>query len=467
MPGWARSTPRPKACPPTSWLCCARRSPTTGSTTSTARRRSRRRATGCTSPRSARQTARAAVVAILERRLEQAGHLAGHLAGQLGHGFREALDHLVAATDGRDAVVADLAREVRYHYFDEPVIAAASDRVYAEMGRTSPRSPRTRRARTATSASRRSWRARGRSPLCSPHACATPSRPCSACSSRRRRGATTACARSRASSSPGSAATSCCWRSIPFQGRRRHLAAAYVDLGDVGAVAAAFADHARHAARRRSGRARPLRRARRRGPDARRAGRDAARARLRGSRCPRRCIGSSSRSPQPERGRGMSAIDTFTFRHQPEGLVEDEVVRGMHPMMGHRLALWRLENFALERLVSAEDIYAFHGVAHANAKDERLFALAEVRDLTPVRDEQGRVVALPELERILVGVLETIRGFQARRRAQQAAAVEPHPALRVAGRGSHPRGDQRGDAAPGADDPRPRDRARARRRAPP
>ena len=57
----------------------------------------------------------------------------------------------------------------------------------------------------------------------------------------------------------------------------------------------------------------------------------------------------------------------------------------------------------------------FHGVARANARDERLFALAEVRDLTLVRDELGRAVGLPELERALVSVLEAIRGFQARR----------------------------------------------------
>ena len=111
----------------------------------------------------------------------------------------------------------------------------------------------------------------------------------------------------------------------------------------------------------------------------------------------------------------MSAIDLFTFRRGPTGLVEDEVMRGLHPMMGHRLRLARLREFALDRLGSPEDVYMFHGVARANAKDERLFALAEVRDLTSVRDERGHVVALPELERVLVSVLEAIRGFQARR----------------------------------------------------
>ena len=47
--------------------------------------------------------------------------------------------------------------------------------------------------------------------------------------------------------------------------------------------------------------------------------------------------------------------------------------------------------FAITRLDSVEDVYLFHGVAHDNPKDERLFALAEVRDLTagPRRDGTG------------------------------------------------------------------------------
>ena len=91
---------------------------------------------------------------------------------------------------------------------------------------------------------------------------------------------------------------------------------------------------------------------------------------------------------EPRRGRGMSAIDLFTFRPGPSGFVEDEVLRGLHPMMGHRLQLWRLREFELERLPSPEDIYTFRGVAHNNPKDERLFALAEVRDLTRILDER-------------------------------------------------------------------------------
>ena len=54
-------------------------------------------------------TVRRAVLAILDRRLELADALPGRRPD-----FREALDRLVAATEGRDPVLADLAREVRF-----------------------------------------------------------------------------------------------------------------------------------------------------------------------------------------------------------------------------------------------------------------------------------------------------------------------------------------------------------------
>ena len=78
----------------------------------------------------------------------------------------------------------------------------------------------------------------------------------------------------------------------------------------------------------------------------------------------------------------------------------------MHPMIGKRLELWRLRNFYLKRLPSVEDVYLFHGVARDNPKDERLFALAEVRDVTPIRDGDGRLVQLPHLERMSDGVAD-------------------------------------------------------------
>ena len=65
-------------------------------------------------------------------------------------------------------------------------------------------------------------------------------------------------------------------------------------------------------------------------------------------------------------------------------------------MIAKRLDLWRLSNFAAASgCARAEDVYLFHGVAHDNPADQRLFALAEVRDLTPVQDRERRVVALP------------------------------------------------------------------------
>ena len=88
-------------------------------------------------------------------------------------------------------------------------------------------------------------------------------------------------------------------------------------------------------------------------------------------------------------------------------------------MIGKRLHLWRLINFKIERLPSADDVYLIHAVARDNPKDERLFACAEVRDVTPVRDEAGRVVQLPHLEHMLMEALAAVRMFQSRRRPQQ------------------------------------------------
>ena len=91
-----------------------------------------------------------------------------------------------------------------------------------------------------------------------------------------------------------------------------------------------------------------------------------------------------------------------TYRQRDGQFVEDPLYRNLHPMLAKRLDLWRLANFELRRLRSAEDVYVFHGVAHDNPADHRLFALAEVRDLTPARDAGG-AVRYPRLE--LMGLL--------------------------------------------------------------
>jgi len=121
----------------------------------------------------------------------------------------------------------------------------------------------------------------------------------------------------------------------------------------------------------------------------------------------------------PGRGPGMGDMHHFTYAPGENAYEEEKLYRGLHPLMGQRLHLWRFNNFKMERLPSVEDVYLFHGVAHDNPKDQRLFALAEVRDLTPVCDEDGRVVQLPHLERMFAEALAGIRMFQSRRSPQE------------------------------------------------
>ena len=117
---------------------------------------------------------------------------------------------------------------------------------------------------------------------------------------------------------------------------------------------------------------------------------------------------------------GPGGMQHFTFRPTPAGgYAEEALFRGAHPMMAKRLELHRLKHFDLERLPSVEDVYLFRAVAKGNARDERLFAVAEVRDLTPVRDTSGHVVQLPELERMLLEALGAIRRVQTRRPSGQ------------------------------------------------
>jgi acetyl/propionyl-CoA carboxylase alpha subunit/acetyl-CoA carboxylase carboxyltransferase component len=118
---------------------------------------------------------------------------------------------------------------------------------------------------------------------------------------------------------------------------------------------------------------------------------------------------------EPAVGRRIPRAQYVTLRATESGYEEDKLYRGLHPMMGKRMHLWRLENFELDRLPSAEDVFLFHGRGRANPKDERLFAVAEVRDLTPVRDAAGRITGLPHLERMLLECLASIRLWQARR----------------------------------------------------
>ena len=133
----------------------------------------------------------------------------------------------------------------------------------------------------------------------------------------------------------------------------------------------------------------------------------------------------SARLPRPFRRivvavTGPGGMQHFTFRPAPAGgYAEEAFFRGAHPMMAKRLQLHRLQDFDLERLPSDKDVHLFRAVAKGNPRDERLFAVAEVRDLTSVRDARGHVVQLPELERMLQQALGAVRAVQARRAPAQ------------------------------------------------
>ncbi|GAA3045479.1 Acetyl/propionyl-CoA carboxylase, alpha subunit [Actinokineospora globicatena] len=113
----------------------------------------------------------------------------------------------------------------------------------------------------------------------------------------------------------------------------------------------------------------------------------------------------------------------FTFRPDgPSGtvLTEDRLIRGLHPQIAQRLQLRRFSEFQLTRSPSVdEEIYLFNAVAHGNPADERLVAMAQVRDLTALRETDGRLVALPAVEDTFIACLDAIRGIQARRPQNQ------------------------------------------------
>jgi acetyl/propionyl-CoA carboxylase alpha subunit/acetyl-CoA carboxylase carboxyltransferase component len=116
-------------------------------------------------------------------------------------------------------------------------------------------------------------------------------------------------------------------------------------------------------------------------------------------------------------GRGGAVMHHhFTFRPSDGGMVEDRLIRGLHPYIAQRMQLERLHKFDLTRLPSSdEEVYLFRCVARENPADERLVAFAQVRDLTELREQDGRLVALPTAEDAVAACLDSIRRAQSRR----------------------------------------------------
>jgi acetyl/propionyl-CoA carboxylase alpha subunit/acetyl-CoA carboxylase carboxyltransferase component len=109
-------------------------------------------------------------------------------------------------------------------------------------------------------------------------------------------------------------------------------------------------------------------------------------------------------------GEGGGSPDWFTFRGGPDGVpVEDLTQRGWHPLVAERLGLWRFSGFELTRLPAAPDVHLFRIRGRNVPDDQRLIALADVRDLTIVRDESGRITGLPQIERLLDACLDSLR----------------------------------------------------------
>ncbi len=119
-------------------------------------------------------------------------------------------------------------------------------------------------------------------------------------------------------------------------------------------------------------------------------------------------------------GRGTAVMQQhFTFRPSATGMAEELLIRGLHPYIAYRMKLERLRKFDLTRLPSSdEDVYLFLCTARENPSDERLVAFSQVRDLTELRDHDGRLASLPTAEDTIAACLDSIRRAQSRRPAR-------------------------------------------------
>ncbi len=123
---------------------------------------------------------------------------------------------------------------------------------------------------------------------------------------------------------------------------------------------------------------------------------------------------------------GGRPVTYLTFRPRGGDLVEDLLVRGLHPMVGRRLDLWRLREFDITRLEAPEDVLLYHCVAKNNEADQRLVAMTQVRELAVVRDDDGRVSSLPQVERAIASCVEGIRRARALRATREVALDMNH-----------------------------------------
>lgn len=352
------------------------------------------------------------ILAILERRLQHHDERAESLTAS----DRERLERLAAAAEGRELAVASLAHDTIFALFDEPALDAVVDEAQREMdGHLSALRADPHRDDRADRLGRLVW---------SPHPMrgtllkawleddeADPSYRSALLEAYVRRFYRTRHLRALDVTRGEGVQLVCA--DYEHEGRQVHLVAGFAALSDLPAFAAAVREHLQGLPEDRHYTVDLV--AWREGPfvpiddiitevDSLLAGSDF------GRELHRFDVTVTSLSGVGKEDRRTQHL---TYRQQDGAFFEEVLYRNLHPMLAKRLEIWRLSNFHLERLSSPEDVYLFLGVAKENPKDRRLFALAEVRDLLRVTNEQTGAVTYPRLGRIGLESLAAMRAVLA------------------------------------------------------
>jgi acetyl-CoA carboxylase carboxyltransferase component/biotin carboxyl carrier protein len=337
------------------------------------------------------------VSAILQRRMANRDALAAEM-GTVG---RARLDRLAAAMQGRQQAIADLARDVRFHFFDEPAMEAAAAELRAEMaGHLAHLGRRPDSPDRAERIARLVW-------------CPHPIR--------------TVLLDAWRADAEGSAALRRLLLEVHIRRIYRICRFGEIAFGDAGGFQYATTDYSVDAedARlvvgylpledlpqwsaalapvlARLGGDRPIVVDLAAWRDGRReAAETAAEVGELLARCafgrPLLRVDVAVTSAADPRAPALRT-QNITFVEGDGGFVEDRLYRDLHPMLARRLEVWRLSNFELERRPAPADVHLFLGVARSNRNDRRLFALAEVRDLDPAADPASGEIAYPRLQR--------------------------------------------------------------------
>jgi len=114
-----------------------------------------------------------------------------------------------------------------------------------------------------------------------------------------------------------------------------------------------------------------------------------------------------------------AGLACHVFEFEGEAWREVVALRGIHPALAHRLELWRLEAFDLNRVEAGDNLLVFQARAHSFPADERFFICGELLDLTPILDIEGNLGELPELEDLMMEAFHVLRDLQAPRPAKK------------------------------------------------